>query len=62
LTKNILYEASDLERGIGLILFEDDGERFQLHIWNEDDHSSAIIMDLDKRDIVRLSASLDDFT
>jgi hypothetical protein len=64
---NILYEASDLERGIGLILFEKDGKRFQLHVWKEDDldglggvedmeeyYKRSVIMDLDKQDLKRL--------
>ena len=56
---DIVYEASDLGHGKGLILFHNKGE-FQLHIFDDLDNTLARI-DLSKGDIIRLVNSLYSF-
>ena len=58
---NILFEASDIERDTGLIIFEQRCQRFQLHLWNAMT-DQAMIIDLDKHDITKLVDSLYGFT
>jgi len=48
---NILFETSDFDRSTELLLFEqDDGKRFQLHLWNADT-DQAMVIELTKADL-----------
>ena len=56
---NILYEATDLIGEVALILFEKDGKRFQLHVY--DDYGDAHIMNLDRLDLTQLVNAISPF-